>query len=433
MKRSYLILMGLFLVLLLGGTAGNALGFDIRGEIVSSFLERLNLSQGDTLIINVGSGSGVIKGDIGRIAKREAVDPTVIAGKCAVTETRETSLLCEVLQTREEIQLGDAVLFKGLVSPPDAAFQQLVLAAARSVVAPYPPSKEISVYVYEIFDDQGNVTGLSRRIKAELMEALKQKRRISIAGNTSLKEVVFYPVRDLTWIADVNDVMTKTTVDVLITGRYRMEGGNLQVTLYKVDKNWGAREITVNNALQKGDEALASNIIVPYRPIEKRDPVLCHVVLRPQVVTPSKEEKVDVVRLEAGGNPFIAQALRKVNFNILSPIDLLVKVDELQLDFGGKTHQVVNLRQGVHRVTVSFKRGYFSNDALLFTSEQVLTKEVLLDVTKSKSVVVEVTADPVPHKTPVFVNVYGYAERERQILRPISKVESDKVVETFKD
>ena len=319
MKRSYLTLMGLFLVLLLGGTAGNALGFDIRGEIVSSFLERLNLSQGDTLIINVGSGSGVIKGDIGRIAKRGAVDPTDIAGKCAVTETRETSLLCEVLQTREEIQLGDAVLFKGLVSPPDAAFQQLVLAAARSVVAPYPPSKEISVYVYEIFDDQGNVTGLSRRIKAELIEALKQKRRISIAGNTSLKEIVFYPVRDLTWIADVKDVMTKTTVDVLITGRYRMEGGDLQVTLYKVDKNWDAREITVNNSLQKGDEVLASNIIVPYRPIEKRDPVVCHVVLRPQVVTPSKEEKVDVVRLEAGGNQQRRYAHSELGYQYLTP------------------------------------------------------------------------------------------------------------------
>ena len=433
MKRSYLSVLALFLVLLQGGTAGNALGFDIRGEIVSSLQERLNLSQGDTLIINVGNDSGVVKGDIGRIARRDASDPSDVAGKCAVTETRETSLLCEVLQTKEEVQLGDAVLFRGLVSPPDAAFHQLVLATTRSVVAPYPPSRDISVYVYEIFDDQGNVTGLSRRIKAELVEALKQKKRISLAGNTSLKEVVFYPVRDLAWIAEVKDVMTKTTVDVLITGRYRLEGGDLQVTLYKVDKNWDAREITVSNPLQKGNEALASNIVVPYRPVEKREPVVCHVVLRPQVVTPSKEEKADVARLEAGGNPFTAQALRKVNFNILSPVDLVVKIDELQLDFAGKTHQAVNLRQGVHRVAVSFKRGYFSNDALLYASEQVMTKEALLDVTRSKSVVVEVLADPVPHKTPVFFNVYGYVERERQLLRPINKVESDKVVETFKD
>jgi hypothetical protein len=402
MKRGYL-LMGLFLVLLQGSVLGNALGFDIRGEIISSVQERLNLSQGDTLIVNLGSGTGVIKGDIARIVKRDATDLSDILGKCAVTETRETTLLCEVLQAKGEIQRGDH------------------------------PSKEVSVYVYEIFDERNNITELSRRMRMELVDAFKQKSRLSVAGNASVKDVAFYPDSDLKWVRDVRDALTKTTVDVLITGRYRIEGDQLQVTLYKVDKNWDTREITMKVPLKKNLEALAANTVVPYRVLEKKEPVTCHVILRPQMLRPVKEEKAEMIRLEAAGNLFTAYSLKKVNFNILSPVDFVVRINDVQVDFGGKSNQSVTLRQGLQRLTVSFKRGYFSNDALLYTSEQAITKEALLDVTKSKTIVVEVMANPVPDKTPLLLNVYASVDRERQLLRPINRVESEKVIETFKD
>ena len=433
MKRSYLLIMGLFLVLLQGSALGNALGFELKGEVVSTVQDRLNLSQGDSLIVNLGRDTGAIKGDIARIVKRDATDPSDILGKCAVTETRDTTLLCEVLQTKGEIQLGDTVILKGLSLPSDAAFQQLVLAAANSVVAPYHPSKDISVYIYEIFDEGNNITGLSRKLRMELVDAFKQKSRLSVAGNASVKDVAFYPDPDLKWIGDVKDVLTKTTVDVLITGKYRIEGDQLLAKLYKVDKNWDTREITVKVPLQKNLEALAANLVVPYRALEKKDPVTCHVILRPQILTPVKDEKAEMIRLEAAGNPFTTYSLKKLNFNILSPIDIVVRINDIQVDFAGKSHQVVPLRQGVHRLTVSFKRGYFSNDALLFTSDQAATKEALLDVTKSKTIVVEVMANPVADKTPILLNVYASLDRERQILRPIARVESDKVIETFKD
>jgi hypothetical protein len=425
--------MGLFLALLQGSALGNALGFDIRGEIVSSVQDRLNLSQGDSLIVNLDSGAGALKGDVARIVRRDATDPSDILGKCVVTETRDTTLLCEALQTKGEIQLGDLAILKGLSLPTDNAFQQLVLATARSVVEPYHPSKEISVYVYEIFDEGNNITGLSRKIRMELVDAFKQKSRLSLAGNASVKDVAFYPDADLRWIRDVKDVMAKTTVDVLITGRYKIEGDQLQATLYKVDKNWETREITVKVPLLKNLDALAANTVVPYRALEKREPVTCHVILRPVMLTPVKEEKAEIIRLEAAGNPFTSYSLKKLNFNILSPRDFVVKINDLQLDFAGKSHQVVTLRQGLHRLSVSFKRGFFSNDSLLFTSEQAATKEALLDVTKSKTIVVEVMANPLPDKIPLLLNVYTSLDRERQILRPIARVESDKVIETFKD
>jgi hypothetical protein len=432
MKRGYL-LMGLFLVLLQGSVLGNALGFDIRGEIISSVQERLNLSQGDTLIVNLGSGTGVIKGDIARIVKHDATDLSDILGKCAVTETRETTFLCEVLQAKGEIQRGDVVILRGLSLSSDGAFQQLVLAAASSVVGPYHPSKEVSVYVYEIFDERNNITELSRRMRMELVDAFKQKSRLSVAGNASVKDVAFYPDADLKWVRDVRDALTKTTVDVLITGRYRIEGDQLQVTLYKVDKNWDTREITMKVPLKKNLEALAANTVVPYRVLEKKEPVTCHVILRPQMLRPVKEEKAEMIRLEAAGNLFTAYSLKKVNFNILSPVDFVVRINDVQVDFGGKSNQSVTLRQGLQRLTVSFKRGYFSNDALLYTSEQAITKEALLDVTKSKTIVVEVMANPVPDKAPLLLNVYASVDRERQLLRPINRVESEKVIETFKD
>jgi hypothetical protein len=433
MKRSYLLVMGLFLVLLQGSALGNALGSDIRGEIVSSVQDRLNLSQGDSLIVNLGGGTGAIKGDIARIVKRDATDLSDILGKCAVTETRDTTLLCEVLQTKGEIQLGDVVILKGLSLPSDSVFQQLVLAAANSVVGPYHPSKEISVYVYEIFDEGNNITGLSRKMRMELVDAFKQKSRLSVAGNASIKDVPFYPDADLRWVRDVKDVLTKTTVDVLITGRYRIEGDQLQVTLYKVDKNWDTREIIVKVPLKKNLETLAANTVVPYRVLEKKEPVTVHVMLRPQRLTPVKEEKAEIIRLEAAGNPVTAYSLKKVNFNILSPVDFVVRINDLQVDFGGKSSQSVTLRQGLQRLTVSFKRGYFSNDVLLYTSEQAITKEAVLDVTKNKTIVVEVMANPVPDKTPLLFNVYASVDRERQLLRPITRVESEKVMETFKD
>jgi hypothetical protein len=433
MKRGYLLVMGLFLVLLQGSALGNVLGSDIRGEIVSSVQDRLNLSQGDTLIVNLGSGAGVIKGDIAGIVKRDATDPSDILGKCAVTETRNTSFLCEVLQTKGEIQLGDVVVLKGLSLPSDSAFQQLVLAAANSVVGPYHPSKEISVYIYEIFDEGNNITGLSRKMRMELVDAFKQKSRLSVAGNASVKDVAFYPDVDLMWVRDVKDALMKTTVDVLITGRYRVEGDQLQVTLYKVDKSWDTREVTAKAPLSKNFEALASNIVVPFRVVEKKEPVTCHVILRPQMFTPVKEEKAEIIRLEAAGNLFTANSLKKLNFNILSPVDFVVRINDLQVDFGGKSSQSVTLRQGLKRLTVSFKRGYFSNDVLLYTSEQAITKEAVLDVTKNKTIVVEVMANPVPDKTPLLFNVYASVDRERQLLRPITRVESEKVIETFKD
>jgi hypothetical protein len=222
-------------------------------------------------------------------------------------------------------------------------------------------------------------------------------------------------------------------VDVLITGRYRIEGDQLQVTLYKVDKNWDTREIIVKVPLKKNLETLAANTVVPYRVLEKKEPVTVHVMLRPQRLTPVKEEKAEIIRLEAAGNPVTAYSLKKVNFNILSPVDFVVRINDLQVDFGGKSSQSVTLRQGLQRLTVSFKRGYFSNDVLLYTSEQAITKEAVLDVTKNKTIVVEVMANPVPDKTPLLFNVYASVDRERQLLRPITRVESEKVMETFKD
>ena len=136
---------------------------------------------------------------------------------------------------------------------------------------------------------------------------------------------------------------------------------------------------------------------------------------------------------EAGENPFVAANLKKVDFNILSPVDVMVQVDGQTVDLKNKSQQYLRLKQGPHRVTAAFRRGYFSNESLLYTSQQMFSKEIMMDLSHSKTIGIEITANPMQGNSPISFNVYAPVERERQVLRPIYRVESDRVVETYRD
>lgn len=431
MKRSYL----LFLVsaLFLGICQTAVLGQEVEGQVVSSIQDRLNLAQGDRLMVNLGRNTGIIKGDYGRIMKPGAVDPSDTAGRCAVVEVRDATLLCEVFQARVEVEVGDRVFFKALPFPSDAAFQESTIALLNSLVSPYEPSRQISVYVLPIYDDANNVTALSQKIRREVIDALREKGRINLSGDSSLKELVLYPDDDLAWIWEARDALTKAGVDVLIVGKYRIEGGQARVNLFKVDRNFDDRRITLNVPLGRGVEPLAAQVLMPYQRVEKKDPVTCWLFVKPRMFTPAKEEKLQLLKDEAGGNPFVAANLKRVDFNILSPVDVTIRVDGQVVDLKSKDQQSVSLKQGTHRVSASFRRGYFSNDALLYTSEHAFSKEILMDLSRSKTIGIEVVANPMQEKTPITFNVYAPVERERQVLHPIYRVESDRILETYRD
>jgi hypothetical protein len=431
MKRNCLLFLASLFFLSIFQPA--ALAQEIEGQVVSSVQDRLNLAMGDQLVINLGRPTGIIKGDYGRIMKRDAVDPSDMAGRCAVTEVRDTTLLCHVYQAKGEIEMGDRVFLRPLASAPDAAFQEVTIAFLNNIVAPYEPSKQISVYVLPVYDAANNVTGLSQKIRRELVDGLRQKSRISVSQDSNLKELVLYPDDDLAWIWDARDALNKAGVDIIVVGKYAIEGGQVKVTLYKVDKNFDDRRIAMNVPFKVALEPAAAQIVTPYQRVEKKEPVTCWFLVKPRMFTPVKEEKLELLKSEAGGNPFVAANLKRVEFNILSPVNVVIQVDGQTVDLKNKSQQYVSLKQGAHRVSASFKRGYFSNEALLYTSERAFTKEIVMDLSHSKTIGVEVIANPMQEGSPITFNVYSPVERERQVLRPIYRVESDRVVETYRD
>ena len=433
MKRTYvLIACGFLLLQGLALAAGE--GEYLQGEIVSSFADRLDLSLGDKVILNLGRSLGVAKGDVAKIARRDADDPLSNAsGQCAVIETDETSAVCEIIRSRMEMHTGDLAFLKSVKAYADAAFYQLALRTLQSVVNPYAPSRKLSVYVYGIFNENNEVTGLSERIRREIVEVFRQKSRIKLADSSAAMEA-FYPTDDVHWVSDVRQFMKKANIDVLVTGSYRIQGDKVMISIYKIDLSRDDRKIDYPVAVQDGYAQLASEVRVPYQKISKKEQVFCTFALTPIPYVPMKDEKLALIKFEAGGNPFTEYGMKRDDFNIISPIDVVVKVDNETFTLtSGKPRQLVMLTKGTHRVSMSFRRGYFFNENLLYRSKTLLTKDALLDVTKSTNILVDVAANPLPDRQPLTIQVFDMVGKERPSLRPIRRLEADTIVETFKD
>jgi hypothetical protein len=147
-----------------------------------------------------------------------------------------------------------------------------------------------------------------------------------------------------------------------------------------------------------------------------------------------KDEKLALIRFEADGNPFTEYSMRRDDFNIIAPVDVTVKANnETYALSTNKPQQLVTLTKGTHRVIVSFRRGYYFNENLLYKSKTVVTKEALVDVQKSNSILVDLSVNPLPEKEPITIQVFDRVGKERQVLRPIRRLEADSIVETFKD
>ena len=280
MKRTYvLIACGFLLFQGLALAAGE--GEYLQGEIIASFADRLDLSLGDKVILSLGRSLGVAKGDIAKIARRDADDPLSNAsGQCAVIETDETSAVCEIIRSRMEMHTGDVAFLKSVKAYADAAFYQLALRTLQSAVNPYAPSRKLSVYVYGIFNENNEVTGLSERIRREIVEVFRQKSRIKLAESSATMEA-FYPTDDVHWVSDVRQFMKKANIDVLVTGSYQIQGDKVMISIYKIDLSRDDRKIDYPVAVQDGYAQLASEVRVPYQEISKKEQVFCTFALTP--------------------------------------------------------------------------------------------------------------------------------------------------------
>lgn len=432
MKRTYLfIACGLLLFQSTAFAVGD--GY-LRGEIVSSFADRIDLSRGDKVVINLGQAQGVSKGDVAKISRSDAVDPlTNSVGQCAVIETEEAAAVCEIFQSRVEMHRGDSVFVKAINPYADTALYPLALKSLFSAVNAYEPYKKLSVYVYNIFDETYQVTALSDRMRREISEVMRQKSRITLADRSTTMEA-FYPTEDMQWVGDVRRYMKKANVDVLITGVYRVVNGQVAVLIYKVDLREDDRKISFSVPLQGIYSQLAAEVRLPYQKIEKKEQIFSYFLLKPVAYTPAKEEKPALIKFEADGNPFTEYSMKRDDFNIIAPVDVVVKVDDEVFTLSsGKPQQLVTLTKGTHRVITSFRRGYYFNENLLYISKNLLSRETVLDVTKSTNLLVDIQANPLPDKQPITIQVFDRVGKERPLLRPIRRMEADTMVETFKD
>lgn len=433
MKRTCVLIVCCFL-LLQGLALAAGEGEYLQGEIVSSYADRLDLSLGDKVIVNLGRSLGVAKGDVAKLARRDADDPLNNSlGQCAVIETDEASAVCEIIRSRMEMRKGDLVFVKSVKVYADATLYSLALRTLHSVVNQYPPSRKLSAYVYGIFNEKNDVTGLSERIRREIVEVLRQKSRIKLADGGATMEA-FYPAEDMYWVSDVKQFMKKANIDVLVTGNYRIQDDKLMISIYKIDLSGDDRKIDYAVAVRDSYTQLAAEVRVPYQRITRKEQVFCTFVLKPVAYTPMKDEKLALIKFEADGNPFTEYGMKRDDFNIISPVDVVVKVDNETFTLtSAKPQQLVTLPRGTHRVSMSFRRGYYFNENLLYRSKTLLTKDALLDVTKSTNIMVDVSANPLPDKQPITLQVFDKVGKERQVLRPIRRLEADTIVETFKD
>ena len=140
-----------------------------------------------------------------------------------------------------------------------------------------------------------------------------------------------------------------------------------------------------------------------------------------------------LIREEAAGNPLVEKLLKQTAFNLLRPVEIKVRVDGEAMAISDKEEQRLTLPNGVHRVLISFKRGYFFNESLLYTSQQEVTREALLDLTKPDNLLIDIRINPLFQADAIGLDIGERVESRREVIKPIYKVQSEKAIEVFKN
>jgi hypothetical protein len=430
MKPSYVLAIMLIGVLSLSQVshAGNP----IVGVVGPVSQERITVLIGDKAAVSLGTKDGLVKGDIGLIATDRSRKPDAVIGKCVITETGYDSSVCELIKARKEIELGSYISFDPILFD-DGNYYSLAMNTLSSVVEPYQPYDRLRVCIYGFFDSQNATTGLSEQITMAFKRIFSQKNRIELVSKEVLRNLVIYPDAAPDLISYTKYQMKRNDIDVLILGHYTISDRQIDVTLQKVDKNGQNKTIVFSFPAQTNYTALSSNIILTPQEVTKAQTIPCNIALRSTPRLLQREERTQLIKNESAGNPLIEQALRRIDFNIVGPVDVRATIDGDTVAPVTKEGHGVMLSTGTHAMATSFRRGYFFNETLLYTSDQEVIKEAVLDLTKDKGLVIEIRINASLPKDPISLAIYQPTDRKRQVLKPIYGVESDKTVDIFRD
>ena len=409
----------------------------VTGEITSAIIlqERIHLTVGDKAITNLGSKDAVIKGDIFTVTARQDTMKEKPIGKCAVTSVDIKSSICEIIAVNWEIPRGSNVSIPAMYFSNEK-FSPAIYKILSKSVDPFMPYEKVKIAVYDIYDNQNNVTKFSETLKQEIKEVFSQKKRVRLVEPMTVKKDFFLYPEDIRNSYGLRaEVMETLGVDVFIIGSYSISSENVSFTFYKFDKYFNDDKITFQLPLNAFDVASAQEIVRPYKPIAKKEYLPCTVALKESHYMPQKDEKRSIISHEAERDIYKALDLKKTNFNIISPVDFVFKMDGQSINFSGKTETPVLLTKGTHNLFASFKRGYFFNtrEPKLYVSDKQVNKEAILLVEKDASIYIEVMLNPSFEGENIEFKIYDVTEKKSQLLKTIIKTEAAKSIEFFKD
>jgi hypothetical protein len=229
----------------------------------------------------------------------------------------------------------------------------------------------------------------------------------------------------------IEDYMKRDNINVLIAGSYKISNENIELTIFLVDKDYDDHRLQFTLKLNDYSK-LVSEVVVPYTPFERKD-IICNLFYKPFLYTPQRDDKKYFVLQESDKNPFIEYTLGKIDFNIISPVDFKIKIGNDTIDFKERNEYKLILPKGSHRLLATFKRGFYYNDILMYTSTKELKKEILLNIEKGGEIDIDLIVTPLYDKENIEYKIYKTTEKERFILKPIYIKETVKQLETYKD
>jgi hypothetical protein len=404
----------------------------VVGVIAPLNNERVTITQGDKAVVNVGERDGIVKGDVGSVGTDKGGAPSTLIARCAVTAGNYRSSVCEVINDKKEIDPGSFIFFDP-VAFTDATLYPVTIAVLSHVVDPYEPYKRLRVCLYGIFNDGNAQTGLSELIMGEFARVFAQKKRIDLVDKSALKELIFYPDADEKLIEFVQKKMKSADMDALLTGTYRVSGKRINLTVLAINKQGSSKTGFFSFPLEEKYTSPLSTVAAgPVEPT-RIEVSTCLLRLKTMPFEPARHELGLLIGREAAGNPLVERVLKQTVFNLLGPVEITVKVDDEVMALSDKKEQRLALPKGVHRVMISFKRGYFFNESLLYTSQQEVTREALLDLTRPDDLLIDIRINPLFQPDAISLDVGERVDSRREIIKPICKVQSERTIDVFRN
>jgi hypothetical protein len=401
----------------------------VKGSIIGTTQNKLSITIGERAITSLGKNDGVIKGDIYKISEEKDPDLKGPIGNCAVFDVKEDQSTCEIIKMSKEIRKGDLVLTKKL-DFSDKNLYSIIYNSLNKFLEPYEPYQKVSVYIYNFLDEKNNITKFSELLKKEMKNILSQKSRINIVSDDAGKGLVIYP-EEYANTKFIEDYMKRDNINVFIAGSYKTNKDNVELTVFLVDKDYADYQLQFT--LKSNDYSnLISEVTVPYSPFERKD-IICNLFYKPFLYTPQRDDKKYFVLQESEKNPFIQYTLGRIDFNIISPVDVILKIGNNIIKFNERNEYKLTLPKGSHRLSASFKRGFYYNDALMYTSIKEIKKEILLNIEKGGEINIDLNVTPLYDKDNIDFKIYRKTERETFTLKPIYKTETINQLETYKD